>query len=341
MLKLGVIGASGYAGGELLRLIAGHPKFELVDAVANTLAGQPIQSVFPNLDSLGGRFVSFDEFDVDKVDAIMLAMPHGESAAIVNHFPEDKYVVDLGADFRLEKEIDWATFYSGEHAGHWVYGLADILSNQQKISKSNRIANPGCYATAINLSMAPFINEGLIDATAITVVAASGTSGAGRKASVKLLSAENMNNISTYKSGGVHQHIPEIEQFLSSLSSETVKINFTPMLVPIPRGILAVTSAPILGDLDEIEFTEIAREYFGLNPFVKILSSAEYPQTKAVQGTNNALLQIKVDKRMNQIIVTAAIDNLVKGAAGQAIQNLNLMTDFEMSLGLLGLGIFP
>lgn len=341
MIKVAVVGASGYAGGELLRIISGHPQLDLKYAIANNMSGESISRHFPNLQSIPGVFQSIEEVDFKSVDAVLLALPHGESAGISERIPDDKFVVDLGADFRLAQESDWLTFYSGNHAGHWLYGLADIPKLQSEIGQVKRVANPGCYATAINLSLAPFIDAAVIDSSRINVVAASGTSGAGRKASPSLLSAENMNNISTYKVGGIHQHIPEIEQFLSSLSSMPIRVGFTPMLAPIPRGILAVSTAPLLATHSAMELQEISRNFFGANPFIEVLAEGKILQTKAVQGTNNIKIQIHVDRRTKSANISAVIDNLVKGAAGQAIQNLNLMVGFEMSLGLTGVGIFP
>lgn len=341
MFKIVVVGASGYAGGELLRLVSNHPRLELVAAIANSLAGERISTVFPNLDMGEDRFDDISVLSMDNFDAVIFALPHGESSSLIELVPPDKYIVDLGADFRLKDAAEWEKFYSGSHRGHLTYGLADIPDNQKEIAQQKRVANPGCYATAINLSLAPFITNSVIDEQRINVVAASGTSGAGRKASVTLLTAENMNNISAYKVGGVHQHIAEVQQYLSVAANKVVKVGFTPLLAPMPRGILAVTTAPLLRDYSLLELRETFSSFYGSNPFIKLLDGDQQPQTKAVLGTNNAHFQLAVDLNLNQLIVTAAIDNLVKGAAGQAIQNLNLMLGMQHSEGLISTGIFP
>lgn len=341
MFKIVVVGASGYAGGELLRLVSQHPRMELVAAIANSLAGERISTVFPNLDIGKDRFDDISMLSMDSYDAALFALPHGESSSFIELVPSDKYIVDLGADFRLKDAGEWEKFYAGPHRGHLTYGLADIPDNQKEIAQQKRVANPGCYATAINLSLAPFITNSIIDEERINVVAASGTSGAGRKASVTLLTAENMNNISAYKVGGVHQHIAEVQQYLSVIANKAVKVGFTPLLAPMPRGILAVTTAPLLRDYSFLELRESFSSFYGSNPFIKLLDGDQQPQTKAVLGTNNAHFQLALDLNLNQLIVTAAIDNLVKGAAGQAIQNLNLILGMQHSEGLISTGIFP
>jgi N-acetyl-gamma-glutamyl-phosphate reductase len=341
MLKTAVVGASGYAGGELLRLIQGHPNLSLSYAAANTQSGAVINALFPNLQSIDGKFVSFDKINWDQVDAVFFALPHGESSKLIPKVPEHILIVDLGADFRLENETDWLNFYGTPYAGSWTYGLSDIELNQSKIRGVRQVANPGCYATAISLSLAPFVSSELVNSESISVVAASGTSGAGRKPVGSLLSAENMNNISAYKVGGVHQHIPEIEQFLNSLSAKKVSIGFTPILAPMPRGILAVANAELAQGSDLEELRAIFSAFYKNNPFIKLLDGISQPQTKAVQFSNSAHFQIQIDQRRNQLIITSVIDNLIKGAAGQAIQNLNLMAGFEVSAGLAVEGMHP
>lgn len=341
MLKVAVFGASGYAGGELLRLIQSHPEMTLFAAIANSQAGESIRSVFPNLNLELERFDSFAQVDLDSADAFFLALPHGESAKIMNDLPNRALVVDLGADYRLADSDQWSQYYETVHAGSLVYGLADIPANREVISQSNRIANPGCYATAINLSLAPFVAKGVIKTDLINIVASSGTSGAGRKASTHLLSAENMNNMSAYKVGGIHQHTPEIEQFLGSLTNENVRITFTPILAPMPRGIISVTHASLNGNWAESDLRLIFNDFYGENKFIQLLDSSVQPQTKAVIGTNYVQFQLALDPRANQIVITCVIDNLIKGAAGQAIQNLNLMAGFDYFSGLENTGMFP
>lgn len=341
MLRTAIVGASGYAGGELLRLVTGHPNLRLSYAAANTQSGAAISSLFPNLQSIGGSFVSFDDIDWSQVDVVFFALPHGESSKLISKVPERILIIDLGADFRLENEADWAKFYGSPHAGSWVYGITDIEQNQSKIRNSKRVANPGCYATAISLSLAPFVKHDVINPATISVVAASGTSGAGRKPAASLLSAENMNNMSAYKVGGTHQHIPEIEQFLNSLSPAEVRVGFTPMLAPMPRGILAITNADLIGNIDIKDLRDIFTNFYAKSPFIALIEDGLQPQTKAVQFSNSAHFQIQIDSRKNQLIITSVLDNLIKGAAGQAIQNLNLMAGFDFDAGLAIAGMFP
>lgn len=341
MLNIAVVGASGYAGGELLRLIAGHPELSLKYAIGNTQAGKAISVVFPNLQTVGTTFQEFQEIKWENVDLVFFALPHGESSKLISDLPERVKVIDLGADYRLLDDSNWKKFYGSAHAGTWTYGLADLPSKQDEIASANRIANPGCYATAIALSVAPFKNSQLIAEAPITIVAASGTSGAGRKPDLSLLSAENMNNLSAYKVGGIHQHIPEIEQVLTELDGNETIISFTPILAPMPRGILAVTQMDIKTNSSTQQLREVFESYYQFTPFVILLDEAVQPQTKAVQFSNFAHFQVQYDERTNRAVITAAIDNLVKGAAGQAIQNLNLMYGFPATTGLTSVGLFP
>lgn len=341
MLRTAVLGASGYAGGELLRLIAGHPRLELTHAIANSLVGEQIAKVFPNLTLNQKVFTAVADVDFDQVDAVFLALPHGESSKLLTELPNHLLIVDLGADYRLKSHTAWRSFYPGDHAGNLTYGLADIPNHYEKISGQKRIANPGCYATAINLSLAPFMQNADFATETINVVATSGTSGAGRKASTNLITAENMNNMSAYKVAGKHQHTPEIEQFLTSMSNRETKISFTPILAPMPRGILAVSHVQLAKAVSNQELQDQFVAFYEGNSFIKLLEDEEQPQTKAVTGTNNAHFQVSVDQRTNQVVITAAIDNLIKGAAGQAIQNLNLMAGFDYDIGLKAVGVFP
>lgn len=340
MYRAGVVGASGYAGGELLRIITTHNSLALVCATSSNYVGESISNLFPNLQNIKQTFIRIDDVDFSKLDVLFVALPHGESSKFLKDVPDEVLVIDLGADFRLTNPNDWNTFYSGEYAGSWTYGLADVPSNFDSITNSTRVANPGCYATAINLALAPFVADNRIDASKINIVAVSGTSGAGRKAEARLLTSENMNSISPYKIAGTHQHIPEIEQFLNSIGTEKVLINFTPLLAPMPRGILAVIQAPNKNMIYE-EALDLIKDFYQDNSFIHLLAAGKLPNTKAVCGTNDVHLQVSIDKRSDQIILTVAIDNLVKGAAGQAIQNFNLMTKLDVREGLNATGVYP
>ena len=336
-MKTAVVGASGYAGGELLRLLSNHPKFKLSYIAAGSNAGEPITNLHPQLTNFTGR--NFEETEIAKInnsDLVFIALPHGESAKLISQIDPKVKVVDLGADFRLIDSKKWEKYYGGKHAGSWVYALPELVDHKL-ISSANRVANPGCYATAIALSIAPALS--LINAEDIVVVAASGTTGAGRSAKVNLLGSEVMNNLTSYKFGGIHQHTPEIEQILSSISRESVKISFTPVLAPMPRGILATVTAQLTQQSSAEQIREIYQSFYSGSKFVKVLPVGSMPMTSAVLGTNNAQIQIAVDEHVNRLLISAVIDNLGKGAAGQAIQNANLMCDLAEDAGLEILGV--
>ena len=336
-MKTAVVGASGYAGGELLRLLSNHPKFKLSYIAAGSNAGEPITNLHPQLTNFAGR--NFEETEIAKInnsDLVFIALPHGESAKLISQIDPKVKVVDLGADFRLVDSKKWEKYYGGKHAGSWVYALPELVDHKL-ISSANKVANPGCYATAIALSIAPALS--LINAEDIVVVAASGTTGAGRSAKVNLLGSEVMNNLTSYKFGGIHQHTPEIEQILSSISRESVKISFTPVLAPMPRGILATVTAQLTQQSSAEQIREIYQSFYSGSKFVKVLPVGSMPMTSAVLGTNNAQIQIAVDEHVNRLLISAVIDNLGKGAAGQAIQNANLMCDLAEDAGLEILGV--
>ena len=336
-MKTAVVGASGYAGGELLRLLSNHPKFKLSYIAAGSNAGEPITNLHPQLTNFTGR--NFEETEIAKInnsDLVFIALPHGESAKLISQIDPKVKVVDLGADFRLIDSKKWEKYYGGKHAGSWVYALPELVDHKL-ISSANKVANPGCYATAIALSIAPALS--LINAEDIVVVAASGTTGAGRSAKVNLLGSEVMNNLTSYKFGGIHQHTPEIEQILSSISRESVKISFTPVLAPMPRGILATVTAQLTQQSSAEQIREVYQSFYSGSKFVRLLPVGSMPMTSAVLGTNNAQIQIAVDEHVNRLLISAVIDNLGKGAAGQAIQNANLMCDLAEDAGLEILGV--
>ena len=336
-MKTAVVGASGYAGGELLRLLSNHPKFKISYIAAGSNAGEPITNLHPQLTNFAGR--NFEETEIAKInnsDLVFIALPHGESAKLISQIDPKVKVVDLGADFRLVDGKKWEKYYGGKHAGSWVYALPELVDHKL-ISSANKVANPGCYATAIALSIAPALS--LINAEDIVVVAASGTTGAGRSAKVNLLGSEVMNNLSSYKFGGIHQHTPEIEQILSSISKASVKISFTPVLAPMPRGILATVTAKLTRQSSAEQIREIYQTFYSGSKFVRLLPVGSMPMTSAVLGTNNAQIQIAVDEHVNRLVISSAIDNLGKGAAGQAIQNANLMCDLAEDAGLEILGV--
>ena len=336
-MKIGVVGASGYAGGELLRLLSEHPNFEISFISAHSNAGESITALHPQLIQFEGQqFSAVNVDDLNKCDLVFTALPHGESAKLISQLNEKVKIVDLGADYRLTEKTQWDKYYGGSYAGSWTYGLPE-LTDHQVIAKSKHVASPGCYATAIALSVAPVINQ--IDSGDIVVVAASGTTGAGRTAKVNLIGSEVMNNLTSYKFGGVHQHTPEIEQILSSISDKSVKISFTPILAPMPRGILATVTAKLITATSAQKLRTIYSDFYDKSKFVSLLTEGQMPMTNSVLGTNNVSMQIALDSHVNRIIISTAIDNLGKGAAGQAIQNANLMCNLAEDTGLKLAGV--
>ncbi|CAB5058345.1 MAG: N-acetyl-gamma-glutamyl-phosphate reductase [Actinobacteria bacterium] len=339
-MKIGVVGASGYAGGELLRLLAFHPHFEVSAITAHSNAGELITSVHPQLQSYAGKsFCAFSPADFATCDLIFLALPHGESAKVIAQLPKSAKIVDLGADYRLESTDQWSKYYGGDHAGAWTYGLADIEPFKSLISQSTKVANPGCYATSIALGAAPAAS--IADLSDVVVVAASGTTGAGRSAKINLIASEVAGSLTSYKFGGVHQHTPEIEQALTKISGTQTKISFTPILAPMPRGILSTITAKLAKKVTTEEAHSLYVNYFADSQFVTVLPIGVMPKTAALTGSNHVQIQVAVDEHTSRLVISVAIDNLGKGAAAQAIQNANLMCGLDEAAGLRfdGLGV--
>jgi len=338
-ISVAVAGASGYAGGELLRLLHQHPQFDVCAVTAAANAGQPLAAIHPQLAALGDITIEATTPAVlSRADLVFLALPHGASAEVVRELPEHKRIVDLGADFRLRSAEHWTRYYPGfDHAGAWTYGLPELVSRKE-LAEATRIANPGCYATAIALGFAPVLAH--VNATDLTVVAASGTSGAGRKATESLLASEVMGSMSAYKVGGVHQHTPEIEQTLSAFTNHAVRLSFTPLLAPMSRGILATLTARAT-DPSARSVHELLMSFYEGEPFVRVLPEGRQPTTASVFGSNTAVLQGTYDEHTDRVVITVVIDNLVKGAAGQALQNANIMCGVDETSGLSAIGVAP
>ena len=326
-MKIGVIGASGYAGGELLRILATHPIFQLTAVTAHSNAGEFITAVHPGLATYANqKFSEFKASDFQVCDLVFLALPHGESASVVSQLPPTVKIVDLGADFRLKNPASWEKYYGGKHAGTWTYGLPELSGAKDLIAKSSKVANPGCYATAIALGIAPA--SASVELDDVVVVAASGTTGAGRSAKINLIASEVMGSLSSYKFGGGHQHTPEIEEATGA------KISFTPILAPMPRGILATITAKVIDQSTTQSMHKLFTSAYANSLFVTVLPIGEMPKTSSVHGTNNAHIQVAVDAHTNRLVVSVAIDNLGKGAAAQAIQNANIMCGLQETSGL-------
>ncbi len=337
-----VAGASGYAGGELLRLIHAHPDLNLGPIAAGSKAGRTVGEVHPQLTALADRpLIAADADALGVADLVFCALPHGESAALVSGFGPGTAVVDLGADFRLADSGDWQRYYGGTHAGTWVYGLPELPGARERIREATRVANPGCYPTATILALAPLLNADLVEAEDVVVVAASGTSGAGRSPSETLLASQVMGSMSAYKVGGIHQHTPEIEQALTQVAGAQVRVSFTPLLAPMSRGILATATATISDGVSVETLRECLHNAYAHEPFVHVLPEGQWPATSSTYGANTVHIQVAADAHSGRAIVIAAIDNLVKGAAGQAIQNANLILDLPEVTGLATDGVAP
>jgi N-acetyl-gamma-glutamyl-phosphate reductase len=313
----------------LLRLLSGHPEVELAALAAGSSAGKTVGEIHPQLRSLAGRtFAATDPATLADADVVVLALPHGESAATAAQLPASVKVVDLGADFRLESAEAWDRWYGGKipHAGQWPYGLPELAGNRENLTGATRVAVPGCYATAIALAYAPLLSAGLIDPTDLVTVAASGTSGAGRAAKASLLGSEVMADLSPYKVTK-HQHVAEIVQSLG-----IDHLSLTTVLAPMPRGILATCTARTLAPERALR---AARESADADePFVHLLPEGEWPHTAATLGSNSCHLQLDVDVDAGRVVIVSALDNLLKGAAGQAVQVLNILLGLPETTGL-------
>jgi N-acetyl-gamma-glutamyl-phosphate reductase len=349
--RVAVAGASGYAGGELLRLLAGHPDLELGPVTGQSSAGQPIAGVHAHLAGVpslaGRRFDALETVARSGCDLAFLALPAGESAPLAAGLDPGIAVVDLGPDFRLADAGAWARHYQPPHAGRWATGLPELPGARKQIRAATRVAVPGCYATAAIVALAPLLAAGLIEPQDIVIVAASGTSGAGRSLRPDLLASEVMGAVSAYQAGGTHRHTPEIEQALGEAAGlggaggHGVTVSFTPILAPMPRGILATCTARLTGDPAAAPVRQALADAYAGEPFVCVLPEGRWPTTAAVAGSNGVHLQAAADARTGRATVVAAIDNLGKGAAGQAVQDANLMLGLPETAGLGAIGVSP
>jgi N-acetyl-gamma-glutamyl-phosphate reductase len=341
MWTVGVTGATGYAGGEVCRLLAGHPRLQLTGVHANASAGRRLGESQPHL--LPYAHLEVQPSDVASLagyDVVVLALPHGQSAAIAAQLPEDTLVIDCGADHRLNDPAAWARWYGGEHAGHWPYGLPELPGLREQLKGARRIAVPGCYPTSVTLAMAPALAAGLV-APDVVVVAASGTSGAGKSAKTHLLGSEVMGAVSAYGVGGVHRHTPEMVQNLSLAAGRPVTVSFTPTLVPMSRGILATCSAPLAPGVDAEGARNAYAAAYADEPFVHLLPEGQWPTTASVLGANTVVLQVAVDPDAGRLVVVAAVDNLTKGTGGAALQCANLALGLPETTGLPLVGVAP
>ncbi|MGB7356755.1 MAG: N-acetyl-gamma-glutamyl-phosphate reductase [Mycobacterium sp.] len=344
MTSVAVAGASGYAGGEILRLLLGHPAYAsgrltIGALTAAASAGTTLAEHHPHLLPLASRTLEPTELDVlAGHDVVFLGLPHGHSAVLAEQLGPDTLIIDCGADFRLTDSADWERFYGSEHAGSWPYGLPELPGGRDRLRDAKRIAVPGCYPTAALLALWPALAANLIE-PAVTVVAVSGTSGAGRAAKVDLLGAEVIGSARAYNIGGKHRHTPEIAQGLRALTGGEVTVSFTPVLIPTSRGILATCTARTSAPVSDLR--AVYEKAYDDEPFVYLLPHGQLPKTGSVIGSNAAQLAVAVDEDASTFVAIAAIDNLVKGTGGAAVQSMNLALGWAETDGLSTVGVAP
>jgi len=345
MISASIVGATGYVGEELVRILSGHEFTKIVGVTSQHYIGQKIQDVFPNLRKKID--LCCEELDIKKIgeksDIIFLSLPHGHSATFTKELiPYSKKVIDMGADFRFDSKDVYEEWYKVEHTapeliGEAVYGLPEI--NKSKIKDARIIGNPGCYPTSIILGLAPVLKSGIVEGDSIIVDSKSGISGAGRSASVPNLFAEIYGNTKAYNIGK-HRHIPEINQELSKLFNSEISITFSPHVVPQSRGILSTIYCKLKGTGSQEDILGLYRDFYKDSIFVRIMDEGVLPQTKWVCGSNYCDIGIALDKKNNRLVIVSAIDNLVKGAAGQAVQNMNIMFGLPEDTGLKAPGLY-
>jgi N-acetyl-gamma-glutamyl-phosphate reductase len=338
--RVAVAGATGYAGGELLRLLLGHPETQIGTLTAGASAGTTLLTHHPHLAPLADRRI--EETSADTLaghDVVFLALPHGTSAPIAAELGEDVLVIDAGADHRLTSAEQWRRFYGSEHAGTWPYGLPELPGQREVLAPTRRIAVPGCYPTAVTLALLPALVAGLVTGTDVVAVAASGTSGAGRSLKPNLLGSEVIGSASAYGVGGIHRHVPEMLQNFARLGAASPTISFTPVLAPMSRGILATVTAPLADPSADVRAAY--EQAYAAEPFVTLLPEGVWPQTQSIVGSNAVQVQVTVDADAGRLVAVSALDNLTKGTAGGAIQSMNLALGLPETLGLTTIGVAP
>ena len=331
--RVAVAGASGYAGGELVRLLQSHPEFDVVTVAAHSQAGQELGEVHPHLSSLDLTLVDTTAENLSGHDVVFLALPHGMSGALGDAI-DAGVIVDCGADRRLTSQQDWADYYGGDINAAWTYGMPELGNQRAVLASATRIAVPGCNATAVTLGFAPLVAAGLVDTTDLVSVLSVGTSGAGKGSPVEQRAHEFGGSAFAYGVGGVHRHNPEIRQNLALVGGTDITLTFVPAVVPMSRGILATNTATLRDGVTEGDVRFAIEQAYLKHPFVNLLPAGEQPTTGQTVDTNDALIQVAVDERANRVVVTVAIDNLGKGTAGAAIQSLNIALGLPETLGL-------
>ena len=344
--SVAVSGASGYAGGEILRLLAAHPDIEIRTVTAHSNAGQPLIEQQPHLRSLAHLTLQATTPEIlAGHDIVFLALPHGQSGQYTDVLADVPLVIDAGADHRLTSVDAWDAFYGGDFHEPWTYGVPELLVQGAKqrvhLAGATRIAAPGCNASTVALSLAPGVAAGVIDPSDIVSVLAVGPSGAGKSLKTNLLASEILGSANPYAVGGTHRHIPEIRQALSAAGGDDIRISFTPVLVPMSRGILATSTAPLLGDVTDAEIRAAWEDAYRDETFVQLLPAGHFPRTADVLGANTALMGLAIDRSANRVVVVTAVDNLVKGTAGAAIQSMNIALGLPEDRGLSVNGVAP
>jgi N-acetyl-gamma-glutamyl-phosphate reductase len=341
----------------MLRLLADHPEVEIGAVTAHANAGTLLGEHQPHLRSLAARELAPTSPEtLAGHDVVVLALPHGKSGEIAARLPDDVLVLDLGADHRLESAADWEAFYHSPHAGTWAYGLpellrttnpgdaADVTHQRELLAGARRIAVPGCNVTAVTLGLQPGVACGLLDATDLVAVLAVGYSGAGKSLKPHLLAAEALGSAQPYAVGGTHRHIPEIAQNLRAAGAHDATISFTPVLVPMSRGILATATARLAPGREGTTLGELREawgEAYEAEPFVELLPEGQWPTTAQTLGANTATVQVALDRGSGRVVTVTAIDNLVKGTAGGAVQSMNIALGLPQGLGLTVQGVAP
>ncbi|MEW2315317.1 N-acetyl-gamma-glutamyl-phosphate reductase [Streptomyces bauhiniae] len=341
VVRVAVAGASGYAGGELLRLLLGHAGVEVGTLTGHSSAGRRLGELQPQLAPLADRVLA--ETTAEALaghDVVFLALPHGQSAAVAEQLGPDVLVIDLGADFRLADPADWERFYGSPHAGTWPYGLPELPGARAALEGAKRVAVPGCYPTAVSLALFPAYDAGITEPEAV-IVAASGTSGAGKAPKAHLLGSEVMGSMTPYGVGGGHRHTPEMIQNLSAAAGERVSVSFTPTLAPMPRGILATCSAKARPGVTAETLRAVYEKAYADEPYLRLLPEGQWPATGAVTGSNAVQTQVALDAETGRVIVISAIDNLTKGTAGGAVQSMNIALGLDETTGLSTIGVAP
>ena len=338
-IRVAIAGASGYAGGELLRLLAGHPHLEVVTVTGHSTVGRTVGDVQPHLQTFADLI--FQDTTPEVLaghDVVFLTLPHGQSGTLAAKLPDHVLVVDAGADHRLTSEADWQAYYSGAWHGAWTYGVPELPTaagkQRAELVDTKRIAAPGCNASAVSLALAPAIAEGLVEPADLVAVLAVGPSGAGRSTRPELSASELLGSASAYAVGGTHRHTPEILQNLALVTGVRGSISFTPVLVPMARGVLATCSATLAPGTTEAQLRQAYARAYGDERFVRLLPEGRLPAVEHTIGANTVLLGLAVDAAANRLVVVAALDNLVKGTAGAAIQSANIALGLPESAGL-------